>query len=290
MEAKRMKRIISVICLLTLVFLISASTVGTVSAQENEARVRVVHASPDAPAVDILVDGQKAFSNISFKTITPYAALAPGSHQVQVVAAGTNGPAVINTTLNLSPNTDYTVVASGTLANIAPLVLTDNNAAPPAGQAKIRLVHAAPNAPAVDVAVAGGPVLFSNIAFGQAGAYVPVNAGTYTLEVRPAGTTNAVLSVPGVVLQPGNIYTAFAVGLLNGQPPLQVVLSNDAARSVVAGAATTAPSATTTAAPITAAKAGEPGSTTASISAVSIGLLLIAGSLWRRRKSHGTEL
>ena len=33
------------------------------------------------------------------------------------------------------------------------------------GAAQARVVHASPDAPAVDVAVAGGPVLFSNVAF-----------------------------------------------------------------------------------------------------------------------------
>lgn len=41
------------------------------------------------------------------------------------------------------------------------------------------MVHASPDAPAVDVAVKGGPVLFAGLPFPRASAYASVPAGTY---------------------------------------------------------------------------------------------------------------
>ena len=194
-------------------------------------RVRVIHASPDAPAVDVWADGKPAFTNAAFKAITPYASLTAGAHQIQVVPAGKTTPAVISTTLTLAADKDYSVVAVGKLANIAPLVLEDNNAAPAAGKAHIRFVHASPDAPAVDIAVKGGPVIFSNIAFKGVGNYTPVAAGTYDLEVRLAGKTDVVLAIPGVKLEDGGVYTAWAMGLAGGDPKLSAVLSVDRASS-----------------------------------------------------------
>jgi hypothetical protein len=81
-------------------------------------------------------------------------------------------------------------------------------------KAKVRFVHTSPDAPAVDVAVKGGPVLFSNVAFRQAGQYLSVDAGTYDLEVRLAGTMTVALNVPGVTLGVGKNYSIFAVGLV----------------------------------------------------------------------------
>lgn len=194
-------------------------------------RVRVIHASPDAPAVDVWADGKAAFTNAPFKGITPYAALSAGAHQFQVVPTGKTSPAVISATLTLAADKDYSVAAVGKLANIGPLVLEDNNAAPAAGKAHVRFVHASPDAPAVDIAVKGGPVLFSNVAFKAVGAYTPVNPGTYDLEVRPAGKTDVVLSIPGVKLEDGGVYTAWAMGLASGDPKLAAVLSVDRAPS-----------------------------------------------------------
>ena len=50
------------------------------------------------------------------------------------------------------------MAATGFLASIQPLVLEDDRGT--TGQAKVRFVHTSPDAPAVDVAVKGGPVLF----------------------------------------------------------------------------------------------------------------------------------
>lgn len=196
----------------------------------GNARVRVVHLSPDAPAVDVLVDGAAAFTGIPFGDVTGYAELPAGTYDVKVEPAGAGGagPFVIDADLTLSANTDYTVIATDVLAQIFPTVLVDDNAAPAAGQARVRFFHGAPDAPAVDVAVTGGPVLFGNVEFGDSGGYVEVPAGTYDLEVRVAGTTAVALTLPGVTLEAGNVYTAYAAGLLgDGQADRSLFLNDD---------------------------------------------------------------
>lgn len=213
--------------ILTAMALILALSVTRPLLAQEPAEVRVVHASPDAPAVDVLVNGDVAFGDLAFKGIADYASLTPDTYNVQVVPAGASEPVVIEADLGLEGATDYTVVALGTLDNIEPLVLVDDNRPPAAGKSHVRFVHASPDAPAVDIAVQGGPVLFNNIAFKGASAYLPVDAGTYDLEVRLAGTETVALEVPGVALQDGAVYTVFAMGLVEGEPTLQAVPSVD---------------------------------------------------------------
>jgi len=219
--------------LLISTILVLSLVTATAALAAGEPRVRVVHASPDAPAVDVWVEGSIAFSNAPFKGITDYASLAPGTFNVKVVPTGATEPVVIDADLTLAANTDYTVVAVGKLADIEPLVLVDNNSAPAAGKAHVRFVHASPDAPAVDIAVAGGPVLFANVPFKGVGDYLPVDAGTYNLEARLAGTSTVALSVPGVKLEEGTVYTIFAMGLAGGEPALQAMPSVDAVTPAV---------------------------------------------------------
>jgi minor extracellular serine protease Vpr len=192
----------------------------------DRARVRAVHASPDAPAVDILVNGAPAFVNVPFQAVSEYATLPPGTYNIKVVPTGAAAPVVIDADVTIAAGKDYTVAATDVLANITPLVLVDDNSAPAAGNAHVRFVHASPDAPAVDVAVAGGPVLFGDYEFGESSPYTPVPAGTYDLEVRLAGTNTVVLPLPGVSLAAGTVYTAFAMGLV-GDGSLTAVLSAD---------------------------------------------------------------
>ncbi len=187
------------------------------------AHVRVVHASPDAPNVDVWVDGNKALTDVAFSKYSDYVALPAGAHNFKVVATGTTGPAVIDVTPTLDAGKYYTVIAANKLASIQPLLLVDDLATPAAGKFHLRVVHASPDAPAVDVAVAGGPVLVSNLAFPKNTDFTPVDAGTYTIEVRPAGTTTAVLTLKDVKFDAGKLYTVIATGLVNGTPALSAI-------------------------------------------------------------------
>jgi hypothetical protein len=176
--------------------------------------VRVVHMSPDAPAVDVLVNGRPAITNLAFKEASAYASLPGGTYDVAVTPAGQNNTVVLAAPLPVTAGQDVTVVAVGRLAEIGVLALIDDNTAPAAGNAKVRFVHASPDAPAVDVAVAGGPVLFSSVEFPNASDYADVDAGTYDLEVRPAGTEDVALALDGVQLDAGTVYDVFAIGTL----------------------------------------------------------------------------
>ena len=77
-------------------------------------RVQVGHFSPDAPAVDVMVDGAMAFEGINFRETTELAELDEGSHTVEVRPHGgdTN---VITEEINLQSGMHYTVIASGLL-------------------------------------------------------------------------------------------------------------------------------------------------------------------------------
>lgn len=180
-----------------------------------QARVMAVHASPDAPAVDLLVDGTIAGSGLAFPNNTGYLTVTAGTRNVKVNVAGST-TTVINADLSVVAGGNYSVFAKGPVASIGALVIADDLTTPAAGKAHVRFVHLSPDAPAVDVAVTGGPVLFGNKAFQEYTAFAPVDAGTYDLEVRPAGSGTVVLALPGVALQSGRIYTVFARGFLGG--------------------------------------------------------------------------
>jgi hypothetical protein len=192
---------------------------ASLSAQSATGRVRVMHASPDTPAVDIFVDGAKAVTALAFPSDTGYVPLPAGTHNVKVFVSpsdGTGDPA-LETDLNVAAGTDYTVLAVGLVGDgsLALLPLQDNNATPANGKAHVRLIHASPDAPAVDVAVAGtNTLVFENVAFKATGDYTPVDAGTYNLEVRAAGTTTVALAVNGLPLKDRAVYSVVAVGLL----------------------------------------------------------------------------
>lgn len=197
-------------------------------------RVRAVHLSPDAPAVDIWVDGQVAVSDLSFGEYTGYLKVPPSrgrdTYNIQVTPTGLTEPVVIDADLSFKALRDYTIVASGRLADIQPIVIEDLRIRS-WFRTNVRFVHTSPDAPNVDIAVQdGGPVLFDNVAFRDVEDYLRVMPGSYDLEVRVAGTQTVVLSLNDVMLRRGRSYTVFATGLVNpgdGEPSLGALLVMD---------------------------------------------------------------
>jgi hypothetical protein len=194
---------------------------GGMGGMDGDVALRVAHLSPDAPNVDVLVDGSAVLEDVGFGAVSDYLSLSAGSYQVTVQAAGDPDTVVFDQSLDLEAGA-YTAAAIGELADDAENgfsveVLTDDTSAPADDTARVRIVHASPDAPAVDVTVeSSGDVLVDGAAFGQS-ATVEVPAGSYTLEVRGDTESNDgdVVSTFDVTVEGGRAYTAFAQGYLS---------------------------------------------------------------------------
>jgi hypothetical protein len=178
---------------------------------DGDACVNIIHASPDAPGVDVYVDGEMALENLEFGNASGWVALPAGEHQVQVTATG-GAPedAVIDAPVILEAGAAYEVAAVGLLANIAPVIYQTDLSALGDDEARIKVVHASPDV--AGVAVTGGDVLIENLEFPAASEALVVPAGSYDLEVRPSGSEDVALPLPGVVLEAGTVYTVYAIG------------------------------------------------------------------------------
>jgi hypothetical protein len=235
--------------------------------------VRFAHLSPDAPAVDVCVRpvgsstwvgvtptlrSLGATAGLSFAQVTRYLALTPGQYQVRLVAPGSLtciaalGGLPDVTLTSLPGGARITVAAAGRLApppgtpGLLLRTAVDGNTRPALGRIHLRFAHFSPGAPNVDAGILSGasftPV-FTNVAFGNIAAptgsepvtgYLPTAplAGA-TLQVRAAGTSTAVLTIPGVSLPAtvsrGTAVSLFAVGLVGGSGAqrLSALVCND---------------------------------------------------------------
>ena len=195
--------------------------------------MRVVHASPDAPNVDVLLDDAKVLSDVPYLASSDYLATSAGDHNLKVNAAGTATTA-IDADVTLADGTDYTVIASDLVAEITPIVLQDDNTAPAAGNARVRAIHGAPSAPAVDIYVtapgadleAATPVL-TGVEFGDVADYLEVPAGEYQVRVTPAGTKTVAIDSGALTLESGQVRTAIAVDAPGGGAPFDLLVLAD---------------------------------------------------------------
>lgn len=218
-------------CLTALAFLTSCDkNDDTVS---GTAKVSVTHASPDAPAVDVFIDNVKVtpakleFTGTTGILTDPYLTVNAGTRNVKVSPDGTNN--VIQGSIPFSPNKIYSIFAFDTLSatsTLKGLVLDDNLAIPAAGKAHVRFLHLSPDAGNVDVSLAktndttkisNKPYIGNITPDASLSVFAPVNAGSYNIIVKAAGTTPELVNFPFNLVE-GKIYTVYAKGLKANTP------------------------------------------------------------------------
>jgi hypothetical protein len=185
-------------------------------AQDDAAKIRVGHFSPDAPAVDIYAGDAAILTDVPFGVLSDYLEVPGGTYSIAVVAAGADladGAVIGPVDLEFASGTMTTVAATNNLENIEAQVLLDEPV-PQDGIAQVRVVHYSADAPAVDIALDGGDVVVENLEYPNAAGYLDLPEGEYDLEIRPAGTTDVAFDIDPLALDGGNSFTVFAIGSL----------------------------------------------------------------------------
>ncbi len=200
------------------------------------ADVRAGHLSPDAPAVDVIVNDDfesPLFNAATYPALTAYESVAPATYNIKVVDDDTQALTVINVNQALAAGTSYSVLAVGPLATIEPLVLTDDRRSI-ATEARVRIVHGSPSAGNVDIYVAapgtsidGINPSFPNVAFKANTGYVGLTAGTYEVSVTPAGAKTPVAIFATLPLANGDVFTVIARDATGGGAPLGLLVEDE---------------------------------------------------------------
>ncbi|MEO8695923.1 MAG: DUF4397 domain-containing protein [Acidimicrobiales bacterium] len=198
----------------------------------GKGRVTVRHTAA-APAVDVRANGAVAFANVTNPNEAK-ADLAIATLSVDVVAAGTSGPAVLGpTNLPVANGVSTIVYAVGSLSGSTLQLLTQSigglgtPAVPSAaaGGATIMLLHGIPNTP-VDVEV-DNAVVIAGFQFGQMQNLSALSGATLKgLKVKAAGTATVAIDAGDVALPASGNYTIVAHLDAAGKPKL-TVFTND---------------------------------------------------------------
>ena len=226
--------------------------------------VRIFHATPTVPAVDVYIDDRLIKEGLKYKQSSNYIPLAKGNYRVRLNNSNT-GDVLLDQTMTINENRYITIIALSDANQIGLISLPDKSKIIPVedfeefmitndyqhygmeqipmsfelpsqnqrnrkelleNNASIRFVHLSPNAPSVDVAVNGTP-LYSDIIYKEATAYVDVVPNTYSVVVTAHNSDQVVLRISDLTLQANDIKTIYATGLLGGTPKLEAVILSD---------------------------------------------------------------
>lgn len=205
--------------------------------QNNTARVRVVHASPDAPAVDVWVDGTRVLEALPYKASSAYLSVPAGTRLLQVTPTGTN-TIVLEGSYDLTQRRDYTVMAVGNAAGGANplryLLMNDDTLDARPRNAKLRVVHAAAGAPTVDAYLTtpyetldGKTAAASNVPFKGVSPYYEVPAGPYQLRITLPGTRTVAIDSGAAFFGNEQVRTIVAIDKQGGGGPFEFLILRD---------------------------------------------------------------
>ena len=206
----------------------------------TSANVRVVHASPDAPTVDIIVGGTAigSKSNVDYQDATAWFPIAPNTYDIAVEANLPGDDAnVLELSAALVGSQTYTILAIGSVAQgTLETLLVENTLTPvTAGNVRAQVVHAAPNAPEVDVYVTAPGTLLSaeqplaTLAYKGFTGQVEVPAGDYQIRITPSGSTAVVFDSGSLSLADGSdLLISATQNVVTGASPVSLVVATGA--------------------------------------------------------------
>ncbi|WP_244648343.1 DUF4397 domain-containing protein [Ruminiclostridium herbifermentans] len=190
--------------------------------------IRVFHAAPGAPEVDIYANGKKVANRLAFGQFTDYVSVSAGMYIIEAFPVGLKDSPILSIRLPIAEKKVYTLSVIGILPNIGILPVEDVYQPLFRNRVNIRFVNLSPNAPALNLALRYGQNIFTDIHYTEGSQYTTILPGIYNLVVKPTTVNTVVVNLPNVRLLPNRNLTFYVVGMYGQQPSsLEVYIPMD---------------------------------------------------------------
>jgi hypothetical protein len=219
---------------LRLVLLVGVAACGETTGPELrlDATVRVVHAAPETPRLEVVLEDESR-TLLEYAEVSDRIQVESGDRRLQLLVAGET-EALIDLDTLFEAGTQNTVLAAGRAGEIQPIVLIDETAPADSGETRIRVVHAAPTAGIVDIYVtepgadvAGETAWLSSVAFGEASEYMVLESRTYQVRITSAGGSELLIDLPLLVLSSTRVLTLVMMDTEGSGPPHGLISLSD---------------------------------------------------------------
>lgn len=202
----------------------STAPSGREASNRDRALVRFVNADAAKQSLDLWFGDERAFTSVAYRSVTPYQELPTERRMFSVRTSGqmqeldTNSEGLVN-------GRRYTVVAmmkadGGTTLRVA----QDDLSAPATGRAKVRMIHAAPEAGELSLLPANRPkdAIFDDVDFKAATEFKEINPVTTGLVLKREDQKQPALQMNNLSLQPDRFYTIIISGAKGSLEPIRI--------------------------------------------------------------------
>ncbi len=201
------------------------------SADSADARghsmVRIVNVGNSGKDVALQLGDQTLFDNVKASSVTDYREVAANLAKFSAHAPGSSDTAALaqNDQILMDGNR-YTVFLIAEDLSRNTLRIVKDEVIPDSGMARIRVVHAAPGGPELDISIANAKdKLFSGVNFKSEAGYKDIDPAKVVLEVRGKDESKVLLRIPAMDLKRGTATTV----VITGASKLAFITFTDAA-------------------------------------------------------------
>lgn len=201
------------------------------SADSADARghsmVRIVNVGNSGKDVALQLGDQTLFDNVKASSVTDYREVAANLAKFSARAPGSSDTAALaqNDQILMDGNR-YTVFLIAEDLSRNTLRIVKDEVIPDSGMARVRVVHAAPGGPELDISIANAKdKLFSGVNFKSEAGYKDIAPAKVVLEVRGKDESKVLLRIPAMDLKRGTATTV----VITGASKLAFITFTDAA-------------------------------------------------------------
>ncbi|MFD0793664.1 DUF4397 domain-containing protein [Mucilaginibacter litoreus] len=211
--------------------LITAASLSSCSKDDDnngvfgDAHVRVVNTVEGSASQDLYVDDTKVTSSaVAYAENSDFTEVRTGDRKATFHNSGSTD---VNTSFDLSLDIGkyYTVYYTADGSSKTSFVTEEDMSAPASGKAKVRFVHLSSAAASkIDLAIANGEKIFTDLAYRTASAYKEVDANA-SFKLYTSGSSTIGLNIP-TSLEAGKIYVIYFTGNTAANFSFHVVKEN----------------------------------------------------------------
>lgn len=192
--------------------------------EENKGLIRYLNVLPSQQSVDIYVDNKLLYSDVKYKSFTPYIYMENRSYKIDIYEAGTKN-ILIRTTFIIPDESLFTLAISGNIGQEA-LIIVDEEIEQKTSnsQAIVRFVNLSPDLPIADIFNNDKPIV-DNIDYRDQTIYEYLNPGQYTISVKGNLNGNDLVTT-NIQFKTDRIYSIYIIGDIPNVELLQSVDGN----------------------------------------------------------------
>lgn len=211
---------------------IDCSQLVTSTAACSPSYIRLLNALPEHQAVDVVVNGSVAAGALAYKDTAGYFLVPPCMYAITAYPVGRSKAgenSIAEACLRVCPKSAMTIAIIGGCSGLLGVQESFDSCRRQrnACKALVRFVNLSPNAPSLDVSFLGGERLFAGVPYTARTRYTPVNEGTYSFLLKPAGSLQPGIAGVPITLTRCTRHTIYAVGYAGGTPPLETIMLID---------------------------------------------------------------